>query len=133
MLVPLCASSSSVVAEEVEFTAIIEVAVLLPSVVVTVTVALPGAIAVTTPLAFTVAILVLLELQLTLLFEAFDGLIDAVNVVVDPVFNAIADGVRVTSVTATTVLDNRDNRGANFSAIGGGGCDGSTSWCNTCY
>jgi hypothetical protein len=57
-----------------------QVAVLFPEFVVTVIVAFPAATAETTPAEFTVATEVLLELQLTLLSEAFDGVTVAFNV-----------------------------------------------------
>jgi hypothetical protein len=65
-------------------TVIADVAVLFPSWVVTVIVALPVATPVTTPLEFTVATAVLFELQVTVLFEAFAGATVAVSCVVEP-------------------------------------------------
>ena len=57
-----------------------QVAVLLPSVVLTVIVAVPTAMAVTTPEVETVATDVLLEVHVTDLSVAFDGLTVAVRV-----------------------------------------------------
>ncbi len=54
-------------------TVITLVAVRLPSAVVTVIVAVPGAFAITSPDAFTDATEVLEELQLTLLFDGYTG------------------------------------------------------------
>ena len=59
------------------------VAVLLPSAVVTVMVAVPFATAVITPLLLTVAIFALLELQVTFLFVAVAGATVAAAVLVD--------------------------------------------------
>jgi hypothetical protein len=56
-----------------------QVAVLFPEVVVTVIVALPAATAEIKPVELTVAMELLLELQLTLLSEAFDGVTVAVR------------------------------------------------------
>ena len=61
-------------------TVIVQEAVFPPSVVVTVMVAVPGALAVTTPFALTCATEVLLDFQLTVLVVAFDGVIVATRV-----------------------------------------------------
>jgi hypothetical protein len=82
-------------------TVIADVAVLLPSCVVTVIVAVPCATPLTNPLALTVATEVLLELQLTVLFVAFDGDTVAVNCVVEPTFTDAVVGDTLTPVTAT--------------------------------
>lgn len=60
-------------------TVMVQVAVKLPSTVVTVMVAVPFATAVTRPLLLTVATLPLLVDQVTALFEAFDGLTVSIN------------------------------------------------------
>lgn len=89
-------------------TVIVEVAVLLPSWVVTVIVALPVEIAVIRPVAFTVATAVLLEVQLTVLLVALAGAIVAVSCWVEPTTLEADVGVTVTPVTgtfaATTVI-----------------------------
>ena len=60
-------------------TVTVQVAVLPPSVVVTVIVAVPAFFAETTPSEDTVATVVLLDVQLTVLSEAFDGFTVAVS------------------------------------------------------
>jgi hypothetical protein len=77
-----------------------QVAVLPPSVVVTVIVALPPATAVTTPLAFTVATAVLLDAQLTAWFVASAGLTVAVRVGDPPTVSSRLVWFRLTPVTA---------------------------------
>ena len=59
-------------------------AVLAPSSVVTVIAALPGATAVTSPVAETVATFSSLDVQLTFLLEAFSGRTVAVRVALSP-------------------------------------------------
>ena len=66
------------------FTVTVHVAVFPPSLVFTVIVAVPAAFAVTTPEEDTVATEVLLEVQVTDLSVAFEGVIVAVNVWVSP-------------------------------------------------
>ena len=78
-----------------------QVAVLLPSAVVTVMVAVPAARAVTTPELLTVATVVLLELQVTFLFVAVLGLTVAVKLSVPPTVNAALFLFSVTPVTGT--------------------------------
>ena len=82
-------------------TVIAEVAVFPPSCVVTVIVAEPCATPLTNPLEFTVATPVLLELQLTVLFVAFDGDTVAVSCVLAPTFTDAVVGDTLTPVTAT--------------------------------
>ena len=84
-------------------TVMVLVAVLAPSCVVTVMMAVPGATAVTNPLALTVATAVLLELQLTILFVAFDGETVAVTCCVVAAEMEAEAGETVTPVTATVV------------------------------
>ena len=64
-----------------------QVAFLLPSTVVTVIVAVPAFLAVTTPEEETVATVVLLEDQVTSLFVALEGVIVALSVCVWPSVN----------------------------------------------
>lgn len=91
------------------FTVTEQVAVLLPSTVVTVIVALPVAIAVTNPLLFTVATLELLETQDTFLFVALDGAIVAVSCSVPPTVNEVEvlfnDTLVTDIVAAVTVTE----------------------------
>jgi hypothetical protein len=90
----------------VGLTVIADVAVKLPSTVVTVMVALPADTAVTTPLLFTVATAVLFELQVTLLLVALFGAIVAVNVVVPPIVVIVAvGGATDTPVTGIGAID----------------------------
>jgi copper chaperone CopZ len=78
-----------------------QVAVLPPSTVVTVIVAVPAATGVTTPELLTVATVVLLDDQFTFLFAAFDGLTVAVSEpVAPPTTNESVVGLKVTPVTA---------------------------------
>src|SRR4051812_26952469 len=79
------------------------VAVLFPSCVVTVIVAVPGATPVTNPDAFTVAIPVLLEVHDTVLFAALAGDTVAVSCTVALTFRLADVGVTLTPVTATGV------------------------------
>jgi hypothetical protein len=80
------------------------VAVLPPSAVVTVIVAVPAAIGVTTPPA-TVAIFALLVDQVTFLFAASEGATVAVIVpVAPPAVNVIVVGVTVIALTGATIL-----------------------------
>ena len=67
------------------FTVTLQLAVFLPSFVVTVIVAFPFLTPLTTPLLVTVAIFLLLVFQVTALFVAFDGLIVAFNVAFFPI------------------------------------------------
>lgn len=76
-----------------------QVAVLLPSAVVTMIVAVPAATAVTFPAVETVATLVLLLLQVTFLFVAFDGVTVAVSVSVAFGANVSVVLFRLTPVT----------------------------------
>ena len=80
------------------------VAVLLPSFVLTVIVAVPDATAVTFPEELTVATLVLLLLQLTFLFVAFDGVTVAVSVSVAFGANVSVVLFRLTPVTGTVTV-----------------------------
>jgi hypothetical protein len=75
-----------------------------PSVVVTVIVALPADTPVTTPPLLTVAMLVLPELQLTLLSDALLGDTVAVSEVVPPTFTEALVGATETPLTGTFVL-----------------------------
>jgi hypothetical protein len=81
-------------------TVTVHVAVLLPSAVVTVIVAVPAATAVTTPFA-TVATSVFDEAQLTALLDALSGERVAVNVSVCPVCNVVDDLFSETLSTLT--------------------------------
>ena len=76
------------------------VAVLLPSCVVTVMLALPPDTAVTSPVPFTVATELLSELQVTVLLVAFEGEIVAVNCCVAFIERLAEGGLTVTPVTA---------------------------------
>ena len=87
---------------ELALTVTVQAAVLLPSSVLTVIIADPGAQAVTTPAAVTDAIAVLLLLQLTFWFVALEGLIIAVRVSVLPT-KMLVDVFTDTPVTATVV------------------------------
>jgi hypothetical protein len=78
-----------------------QVAVLLPSLVLTVIVALPAAWAVTTPYVETVATEVLLDDQVTDLFVALVGLTVAVKVSLPPTDSERDDLLSVTPVTLT--------------------------------
>lgn len=80
-----------------------QMAVLLPSWVVTVTVAVPAATAVTRPLVFTVAIAVLLDDQLTVLLVALLGAMVAVSCCVPPTETDAVVGIMVTPVTGMLV------------------------------
>ena len=82
-------------------TVTLHVAVLLPSLVLTVIVALPAAFAVTTPEVETVATDVLLEDQVTVLFVAFEGDTVAVRVCVSPTVIDSDDLFKLTLVTET--------------------------------
>lgn len=88
-------------------TSIEDVAVCEPSCVVAVIVADPAAIPETSPEEFTVAAAVLLELQLTFLLVAFEGVIVAVNCFVVLISMEEAVGDTVTPVTGIlrTVID----------------------------
>ena len=77
------------------------VAVLLPSAVLTVTVAVPAATPVTNPLVLTVAIPVLLLVHVTDLLVALAGATVAVRVPVAPTLTLRLVGFRLTPVTAT--------------------------------
>lgn len=78
------------------------VAVLLPSAVVTVIVALPAETAVTTPLE-TVATDVFNDVQVTVLLVAFSGATVAVKVSVAPTSSVVSVLFKLTPVTAFTV------------------------------
>ena len=82
-------------------TVIVLVAECPPSAVVTVIVAVPGAMAVTNPLAFTVATAELLLDHVTFLLVASAGTTVAVSVVVEPTLS-VAAGVTVTPVGGIT-------------------------------
>ncbi len=77
------------------------VAVLAPSAVVTVIVAVPAEIPETKPVAFTVATAELLELHVTFLFVALPGATVAVNCVADPAAIEAEVGLTLTPVTGT--------------------------------
>ena len=79
-----------------------DVAVLFPSVVLTVIVAEPIARPVTRPVAVTVAMAVLLDDQVTFLLVAFEGATVAVNVVLAPAATLAEVGLTETSVTPIT-------------------------------
>ena len=81
-----------------------QVAVLPPSAVVTVMVALPFATAVTLPVWSTVATLGALELQLTVWFVAVDGCTVAVRFRVAPGFSVRVVGFRETPVTGVRTV-----------------------------
>jgi len=82
-------------------TVIADVAVLLPSLVVTVIVALPAATAVTKPVELTVATDVLLDDHVTAVLVALLGAIVAVSCCVAPVAIVAEVGLTVTPVTET--------------------------------
>jgi hypothetical protein len=82
-------------------TVTMQVAVILPSAVLTVIVALPAAMAVTNPLDETVATEVELLLHVTDLLVALEGATVALNVSVPPMVRLVDDLFRVTPVTAT--------------------------------
>jgi len=82
-------------------TVTLQIAVLAPSVVVTVMLAEPAETAVTLPLASTVETEVLEDVQVTALLVAFVGLTVAVKVSVPPTVREVAFLFRVTPVTAT--------------------------------
>ena len=81
-------------------------AVLLPSCVVTVILAVPAETAVTNPDEFTVATAVLLELHVTVLLVAFAGAIVADSCCVFPVYKLAVVGETLTEATgiAATVM-----------------------------
>jgi len=83
------------------FTVTLQAAVLPPSAVVTVIVAVPAATAVTTPLVDTAAVAVLLLLHVTFLFAALEGATVAVRVSVLPTVRMADDLLRVTPLTGT--------------------------------
>ena len=76
-----------------------QVAVKPPSSVVTVIVAVPDATAVTLPVLSTVAIDESLEVQLTFLFDALDGVTVAVSTVTSPSVSSTEVLSKVTPVT----------------------------------
>lgn len=80
-----------------------DVAVLAPSAVFTVMVAVPAATAVTKPVALTVATAVLLLVQVTLVLEALAGAMVAVSCCVNPAAIFAVVGDTLTPVTATGV------------------------------
>jgi hypothetical protein len=86
---------------EAAVTVTAQVAVLFPSAVVTVMVALPAAKAVTKPFDDTVATEVELLLHDTFLFVALEGAMVAVNVSVLPTVRLVDDLFKVTPVTGT--------------------------------
>jgi hypothetical protein len=78
------------------------VAVLAPSTVVTVTIEVPGDTGVTTPMPLTVAIEVLVLVQLTFVLVALDGVIVAIRLPVEPPTNMLkVVGLMLTPVTET--------------------------------
>jgi hypothetical protein len=77
-----------------------QVAVLAPSCVVAVIVAVPAAMAVTKPEVFTIAMAVLPELHVTVLLVAFAGRTVAVNWLVPPATMEAVVGLTLTLVTA---------------------------------
>jgi hypothetical protein len=81
-------------------TVMLQFAVYPPSFVLTVIVALPAARAVTSPFVETVAIFVLLDDHVTLLFVAFEGETVAVNCTV-----AFTSAERLVELTVTPVTD----------------------------
>jgi hypothetical protein len=81
-----------------------QVAVLLPSALVTVITALPADMPVTKPTEDTVATVVLPLLHVTFLFVALEGAMVAVNVSVLPTVMLADDLFNVTPVTATVLL-----------------------------
>jgi hypothetical protein len=91
-----------VTATAVALTFTVQAAVLLPSAVLTVMVAVPAATAVTVPLDDTVATEALPLLHVTLLFAALDGSITAERVSVPPTTRLVVD-LRETPVTAMLV------------------------------
>lgn len=96
------------VTETVEaFTVTEQVAVLPPSVVLAVIVAVPAFFAVTSPSEDTVATEVLLDVHVTSLLDALEGLTVAVNHVVSPTVMERLEGESVTLVTGTdfTVIE----------------------------
>ena len=86
------------------FTVTVQLAVLLPSTVVTVILADPAPIAVTTPSASTVATEVFELLQVTSLLVAVVGLIVAVRVPVEPLDRDSVVLLRETPVTGTVTV-----------------------------
>ena len=80
------------------------VAVLFPSTVLTVIVEVPAATPVTTPALETVATEVALEVQVTFLFVALEGLTVATNVTVLPTLTDAQFVSNVTLVTETGVI-----------------------------
>jgi hypothetical protein len=82
------------------FTIMTDVAVKLPSAVVTVIVAVPTETPVTRPVALTVATAVLLLLQVTLWLVAFAGAIVAANSWVPPINIEAVVGLTITPVTS---------------------------------
>jgi len=82
----------------------VQVAVRLPSVVVTVIVAVPAPTALTLPLASTVATLALLDVQVTARLPAFDGLTVGVSTPVSPARKFIVVLFNVTPVTGTETV-----------------------------
>jgi hypothetical protein len=86
-------------------TVIAQVAVLLPSAVVTVTIAVPVAKAVTSPLLLTVATLVLSDVQFTVLLEASVGDTVATNIAVLPAVNDKFVELSATPVTGIADVD----------------------------
>ena len=81
-----------------------QVAVLFPSTVLTVIVAVPALTAVTTPELDTVATDVLFDDHVTDLFDAFEGETVAVRVYVDPSVKVKDDLSKDTPVTGTTTV-----------------------------
>lgn len=95
------ATETPVTATDAVVTVTLQLAVFPPSEVFTVTVAVPVALAVTTPLDETVATDVLLEDQVTVLLVALEGLTVAFNVPVFPTRRLIEVLSRETPVTET--------------------------------
>lgn len=94
-----------VTATDAEVTVTVQDAVLFPSVVLTVIVAVPTALAVTKPLLLTVAILALLLLQVNPLFVAFVGKMVHVNCSVPLMANVVEVLFNDTLATDTAVVE----------------------------
>ena len=81
-------------------TVIVQSAVMPPSMVVAVIIAVPTATAVTSPVSETVAVFVSLLVQVTSLFVALSGSTVAISCSVPPTTRDMLDLIRVTPVTA---------------------------------
>ena len=87
-------------------TVMVEVEVKPPDTVVAVMVTVPAVTPVTSPVAFTVATAVLLELQFTFWFVAFEGVMVFDSWLVAPAFKVTVEGETETPVTGmATVTD----------------------------